>query len=198
MASPRHPHKGFTLVELVITIAVMLVLLMVAVPSFIALRQRATLQSTGEKVLGVWNQARLEAAKRNSLVKVGYHTDADGTCFGAAVTTDVNDSTPCDCTPTAPGTCDVAVFPAMQSEWRGVAVNGVPTLGVNTGVAVIEPKRTALTDTADAGAISFNGPPGTYNYRLNFLVDQMGRAVLCESTAAEAKMPAYTQTQCGP
>ena len=196
MASTRHPHRGFTLVELLITIAVTLVLLMIAVPSFIALRQRATLQSVGEQVFGVWQQARLEAAKRNSMVKVGFYQNGGNYCIGATTTTDPADATACDCTTS--GACNVASFPPTQADWRGVTVNGTPTLGVNTGVAVIDPKRTGLTETGDAGAISFNGPTGQYSYRLNFLVDGMGRGVLCESNAATHKMPAYIDTRCAP
>jgi prepilin-type N-terminal cleavage/methylation domain-containing protein len=195
MASPRHPHRGFTLVELLVTIAVTLVLLMIAVPSFIALRQRATLQGVGEQVFGVWQQARLEAAKRNSLVKFGYAEDSGHYCVGAATTTDPNDTTPCDCTTF--GACNVAAFPGEDQDWHQVMVIGT-LLGQNTGVVVIDPKRTMLTDPADAGTFTMLGPPGQYSYRLNFLVDGMGRAVLCESTTATHKMPAYINTRCAP
>lgn len=195
MTSPRFQNRGFTLVELVVTLAVMAVLLGLAVPSFIALRQRSTLAGTGEQVLGFWNQARLEAAKRNQMVKVGVFEDSGEFCLGADVTTDKDDDVPCDC---LAGACDVAAFPADQSDWHGVTLAGTPTLGEDTGVVVIDPKRTLLTDPDDDGAVSFNGPPGQYSYKLNFLVDRFGRGVLCESTTATHAMPAYTTRRCGP
>lgn len=188
--------RGFTLVEMMVTLAVIAILLMVAAPSFIALRQRATLTAAGEQVLGVWNQARLEAAKRNSMVKVGVYSSGATFCIGAATTTDPADSTACDCT--TANACDVAVFPAAQSEWRGVTLSGTPTLGGNTGVVVIEPKRTMLTESADSGALSLAGPSGQYSYKLNFLADQFGRGVLCESSSATHKMPAFTTRRCDP
>lgn len=196
MASQRHKLLGFTLVEMMVTLAVIAVLLMVATPSFIALRQRATLNAAGEQVLGLWNQARLEAAKRNQMVKVGVYVSGTNFCVGAATTTDATDSTACDCT--TAGACNVAAFPQSQKEWRAVSLSGTPTFGTNTGVAVIEPKRTSLTDSADAGAISLAGPPGRNAYKLNVRLDRFGRAALCESSSATHKMPAFTDRRCGP
>lgn len=191
--------QGFTLIELVVTLTVVLILLALAAPSFFALRQRASLNAAGEQVVGLWNQARLEAAKRNSLVKVGVMSSGADYCLGVATTTDLNDNTPCDCLDPAAITnvCDVAKFPADQGQWSRVTLFGTPTLG-DDGVVVIEPKRTSIVDSTDAGAISLNGPPGRNAYRLNFLVDRFGRAALCESTAATHRMPAYAEQRCGP
>jgi type IV fimbrial biogenesis protein FimT len=188
MARVRRKASGFTLIELMISLTVIAVLLMVAVPSFIALRQRQTLDATGERVLGLWQQARFEAAKRNQMVKFGFYSSGGNYCIGANTTADGADSTPCDCT--TAGSCNVLAFPGLQSDWRRVTVVGTPTLGASTGVVVIDPHRSALTDFGDAGAITFAGPPGTRAYRLNLLVDGLGRAALCESTGATDRMPA--------
>lgn len=199
MSSPRSLHSGFSLIELMVVLGVVAILTAAAAPSFIALRQRQTLSAVGEEVVGIWNTARLEAAKRNQMVKVGVYTSGGNYCIGAATTTDIADSTPCNCT--SAGACDVATFPrdpTSLKEWRGVTVEGTPTLGASTGVAVIEPRRTSLTQTGDAGAITFNAPTGPKSYRLNFLADRMGRAALCESNAATHKMPAYLNRRCAP
>lgn len=199
MSSPRSRQAGFSLIEMMVVLGVIAILTAAAAPSFIALRQRQTLAGVGEEVLGVWQTARMEAAKRNSMVKVGYYANSGNICIGAATTTDPADATPCDCT--TAGSCNVATFPrdnASQKEWRGITVNGTPTLGANTGVAVLEPRRVSLTETGDVGAISLNGPTGSKSYRLNFLVDRMGRGVLCESTGATDRMPAYATRRCSP
>jgi prepilin-type N-terminal cleavage/methylation domain-containing protein len=188
---------GFTLVELMVALAVMTVLLMVAVPSFVALRQRSTLNASGEQVLGLWNQARLEAAKRNQMVKFGVlsYNSGNSFCIGAGTTIFFNDTTPCDCSTNA---CDVLNYPENQKEWHSVTLAGTPTLGAGNGVIVIEPRRVSPTDPDNAGAITFNGPPGRYAYKLNFHIDRFGRGVLCESNAAAQKMPAYTTRRCDP
>ena len=195
MKSVRRRVLGFTMVELMITLTVVLVISLLAVPSFISFRQRSALRGAAEQAQGFWNQARLEAAKRNSLVKVGVFVDGDTFCLGAAQTTDTADDEPCDCTSDE---CDVAVFPTDQAEWRGVTLNGSPTLGSDSGVAVIESRRTALTDPAMAGAISFAAPEGSNDYRLNLLVDRQGRATLCQSNNAVDKLSDYLSRNCDP
>jgi type IV fimbrial biogenesis protein FimT len=200
MARGMRRSSGFTLVEMMISIAVVIILLMIAVPSFIAARERATLGAAGEQVLGLWNQARFESAKRNGLVKFGVNINGSAFCIGVATTTTASDSTPCDCFNPAANTnqCNVAIFPSSQADWKGVTVVGTPTLGANTAVAVVEPRRTGLSEAGDAGAITFLGPGDDHDYRLNLRVDQMGRAVLCQSSAAGDTLPAYTERRCSP
>lgn len=191
MVAASRNTSGFTVIELMVTVAVMLVLLMIAVPSFEGLRLRSAIRGAGEQTLSFWNQARLESAKRNQLVKVGVVETGGEFCLGAATTATDDDlyDEPCDCfmTDVTDDTyCNVARFPGdgNQSEWKGVTLSGTaPTLGSDVdGLAVIEPKRTALMDPDAAGTISLVGPPGHFSYKLNLHVDRFGRAMLCEST----------------
>lgn len=199
MTSTPFRPLGFTLIELMVTLAVIVVLSMLALPSFRSFQQRSALRGTSEEVLGFWNQARFEAAKRNELVKVGVERGSTGFCMGAATTQDPADNVPCSC---LTGTdCNVAVFPKSQDEWRQVTfreVTGTPTLGSGSGVAVIEPKRGALAASDQAGVLSFQGPPGGNLYRVNLNVDAFGRGILCESTSASATMSDYSTRRCAP
>jgi type IV fimbrial biogenesis protein FimT len=198
-------HEGFTLIELMTAVAVMLVLMLIAQPSFESLRQRAAMRGAGEHLVSFWNQARLEAAKRNSLVKVSVVSGSGGVfCMGAATTTNPADTTPCDCTAAAPTSdvCDIARFPDSQSDWNRVTLTGV-TLGGGTTLAniepvVIEPKRTSLVVPADDGSVTLSGPTGRFNYKVNLLVDRFGRAQLCESTSATDHMSDFANRQCAP
>lgn len=201
--------RGFTLIELMVTLAVLVIVAMLAIPSFQAVRQRAALRGAADEVLSFWNQARLEAAKRNSMVKVGlnYDSTSNAYCLGARVTTDPADTSPCDCTVAAPAdattTCDVARFPDSQSEWGNVTLSGV-TLGSTATLttlkpAVIESKRTSLTDPAMAGTVDLIGPVlGNKVYRLRLSVDRFGRGALCEPTSAVAKLSDYANQRCSP
>jgi len=195
MPARGRQSSGFTMIELMVTLTVIFVLALLAVPSMISFRQRSALRGAGEQALGFWNQARFEAAKRNAMVKVGVYSNAGAYCLGAAVTTDPADNTPCHCD--TAGACDVAVFPGEQGQWSGVTLAST-TLGSSSGVAVIEPKRTQLTDSGQAGVISFLGPPGRLSYRLNLHIDELGRGVLCESSSAGAQMSDYANRRCAP
>lgn len=191
--------SGFTLIELVITLTIVFIITLLALPSFSSFLQRSALRGAAEQSLSFWNQARFEAAKRNQMVKVGVVTNSTGFCLGAATTTNAADNAPCDCFSTA---CNVAVFPQNQSEWKGVTyytASGVtPTLGGGNAVAVIEPKQAGLATPAQAGLISFAGPPGTNSYRVHLMVNELGKAVLCESSTATHKMSDYANRRCAP
>lgn len=196
-------RRGFTVIELMVAVAVLLVLAMIAQPSLQATRQRAALRGTSDQVLGFWNQARLEAAKRNQLVKVGVVEASSGAqfCLGAAETTlgDANINVPCDCM--TAGACDVATFPGDQGELNGVTLSAVTLGGVawpsgTIGTAVIEPKRTALLDATKAGTVTLLGPSGNRAYQLRLSIDGVGRGVLCEPNAAVDKLSDYNGQRC--
>lgn len=186
-----------------ITVAVATILAMAALPSFAGLQQRSAIRGAAEQTLSFWDAARFEAVKRNRLVKVGVRTGLDGAfCLGAATTTDEADETPCDCTTAEPGVnaCDVARYPADQREWNRVTLLGA-TLGGSTGLedlkpVVIEPGRTNLTEPGDAGTISLTAPPGQFSYTINLHVDQLGRALLCESDLSTGQLPDYNGRRC--
>lgn len=56
--------RGFTLVELMVTVAIASILLLIAVPSFTSFRRNAELTSVSNKVIASINAARGEAMKR--------------------------------------------------------------------------------------------------------------------------------------
>lgn len=201
MKSSSRRIFGFTLIELMTTLAVMLVVMLLALPSFLSFRQRASLRGASEEVLSLWNDARFEAAKRNSNVKFGFVTAGTEFCVGAATTTDPADTTPCDCTEAAPVSevCDIGRFPADQGEWNGVTLDAGSDLGNGNDVVVLDLKQLRLTDPATAGAISLNDPTGGEDYRVNVHIDQFGRGILCGSSAADVEdMSEYINRQCAP
>jgi Tfp pilus assembly protein FimT len=193
-----------------VTVAVVVILMLLAIPSFRQFQQRAALRGAAEQTVQFFNQARMEAAKRNKMVKFGVRQSGTDFCLGvaeltAAEITTINAGTAittmCDCSTNA---CDVANFPADQSEWKGATyrvVSGTtPTLGEGNAVVVIEPKRTSLmpTSPSQAGVVSFDGPPGPNSYRLNVRIDEFGRALVCESTSATHKISDYANRRCSP
>lgn len=197
MNSFKHKMPGFSLIELMVAIAVLAIILMIAVPSFNELRERSALRGASDQVISFWNEARFEALKRNKLIKVAMVNNGNGGyCIGAATTDERADNDACDCFSVSD--CDVARYPGSQSEWKGVRYFGDPAdFNSNEGVAVIDPKRAGLALPSQFGAWTMESSAGGPDYRLNVNIDRFGRALACEPEDASIdKMPQFTRRRC--
>ncbi len=70
--------RGFTLIELMVTISIAAILMMIAVPSFVAFQRNSELTSAANSLLAALNSARSEAMKRNVNVFI---VPADGSTW---------------------------------------------------------------------------------------------------------------------
>lgn len=83
--------KGFTLIELMVTIAVAAILMMVGVPSFVAFHRNSQLTSAANSFIAALNAARGEAMKRGRQAVVVPRADNDwATGWTVFVDTDNN------------------------------------------------------------------------------------------------------------
>lgn len=84
-------EKGFTLIELMVTIAVAAILMMVGVPSFVAFHRNSQLTSAANSFIAALNAARGEAMKRGRQAVVVPRADNDwATGWTVFVDTDNN------------------------------------------------------------------------------------------------------------
>lgn len=191
----RNRASGFTLVEMMVTLAVLAILTVVAIPSFIDFRERAAVRGAADQFVSFWADARLEALKRNRAIAVNLETDATGKmCIGASTA-----AAGCDCF--SAYACDVGQYPDAQTALAGVTPVGLPTLGPDDtdtiGLASIDPKRGYLTDDADVGGITIQSP-GSAKFRLRFYVDRWAHAYLCAPTDSPQILSDYSSRTCAP
>jgi prepilin-type N-terminal cleavage/methylation domain-containing protein len=95
-------HKGFTVIELMVVIAVIAIITSYALPSYRTLIEKRQVTSGAEQLGGFLSAVQIEAVKRSENITVSY--DADEWCVGIAVGTDA-----CDCTDTDPATADCTI-----------------------------------------------------------------------------------------
>ena len=194
--------RGFTLIELMVTLAVLAIILTMAIPSFNEFRQRSALRGASDQFISFWANSRMEALKNNSLVKVSMSTSGNNFCLGAATTIDPADTAKCDCFETVTTDtdyCAIGRYPADQAEWKRIRFldDSDLTIGASdNGVVIIDPKRGGLSNTGMAGYWQIASPTGGVDYRLRVNVDLFGRAVACEPASSPSKMPQFSGRRC--
>lgn len=188
----KQNKRGFTLIELMVTLSVLALILVMAIPSFNEFRQRSALRGAADQVLSFWANAKFEAVKQNVPIKVGLiRTDDTNFWLCAAVASSNADTTPI----TAVTDCTVGTYPGSIPEWKRIIAPA--SVGKNgSDFIVIDPKRGSLGNSGQAGFWELRTPAGGVDYRLDINVDLFGRAVACEPSSSPSKMPQYTNRRC--
>lgn len=83
---------GFTLIELMVTLAIAAILLMVAAPSMVAFKRNSELTSLSNTLLSAVNAARSEALKRNMAAYITPADKGDSWAVGWVVFVDKNNN----------------------------------------------------------------------------------------------------------
>jgi type IV fimbrial biogenesis protein FimT len=182
---------GFTLVELMITVVILLILLLVAVPSFQDYIQKARVRGAADQVTNLLAKARQAAVMSNMPVSVLAVGSADEWCLGARQPAEpgpwaLRPSTAATCAcDSAPSTC------VVESEQLVVA---------SSALASGSPPSVAVTGfnfsyTPKLGAVSLNGAPGkafmspaqsslrisspNNRYSVDLVVTPLGQSYVC-------------------
>lgn len=134
---------GFTLVELMITIAVLAVVMAIAVPSFQAVINRNRLVSASNEVVAALQLARMEAIRRNSRVELCPSTDGTS-CSGSAWSRMI-----------VRVASDGTVVRDIRVTGRGIVLNGSSNTTSNNRIAFVPSGMARVGNgTASTGAIS--------------------------------------------
>ena len=174
-------QRGFTLIELVVTLIVLAIIMAIAAPSVADLRDRQALRGTADSLMTAVGLARQEAIKRNALVRVDFQPLGNGVCVGAAVVATDDATTGCDCSAAA---CALAAFPVSPtdvSDLRNIRLSVDPAFGDDGGF-VIDPRTGILANLSDTGSLTLESVRG---YVLRIDVGATGRVSSCVPSGAE-------------
>lgn len=174
--------RGFTLIELMITLAVLTILLLLATPSFTDFIQRYRLRGAADDVASVIASARAESLMRNRNVSVVFTGSGSSWCVGAAAAPEpttlgdpVNSNGSCTCA----NDCKLSdrVVESRSADYKGVTVATVPT-------TINFQRATGAVGDFETRTAAFKSPNGKYT--LNVAVSPMGRGRLCVPTGSPA------------
>jgi len=154
----KKKEQGFTLVELMVTIAIVGIIASMAVPSFSKMLERNRIKEAGQSLKADLLFARTEALKRSQAVAVSRITGDNGAwCYG--LTTNAS----CDCSAT-PSTCEIKTVPGSsfsQTNIKSVFV-------ANT-----------IFDSRRGTSANANTCFSTTNYTLKVKTSNVGRSLIC-------------------
>lgn len=176
------PGAGFTLVEMMVAVAVAAILIAVAVPSFTGIAERNRLRNAAEKLRSDVKLARSESLRRNRTVVMSFARSSGGAiwCYGMRL------ETACDCVAgTGASACELdpgVTTVVSQDSYRGVSLPALPYASTApvAGVLRLNPARPAL----DNGRAAFVSSAGK---EARVMIANQGRVRLC-SPAGSAKL----------
>lgn len=171
--------RGFTVVELMITIAVIVVLAALAVPSFVDLFDRNRVRGAGDALISVISNARVEAIKNDLDVSVAMTGGGTAWCIGGHAASPPSGgnpagaAAPCVCTNPADATACL-----VGGQRTAIEVGAHPDVSVG-------PLPATFTFDSTLGAIvplgarqvTLTSPSGKYDLAVE--VNTLGQARLC-------------------
>jgi prepilin-type N-terminal cleavage/methylation domain-containing protein len=103
-SSPRPaPRRGLTLIELIITLAIGLILLAIAVPQMSAMIARQRVVALAKELKNNVSFARTSTLESNISQRLGFESNADLTCY--VIYPDYGSTGKCNCTITSGAMC---------------------------------------------------------------------------------------------
>lgn len=173
---------GFTLIELMVALAVLLILAVLATPGFSTYLEKSRVRGAADEVVGMLAQARQAGVKFDRGVRVAVKGAGTDWCLGAnqAVTPTAGDPVlgpaACDCK-TAPAACmvDGQQMVVMAAQHDGVTLTSPSSdmdfdgrLGIRSDASV-----------GDADASSFDLTSRSGRFVLTVEVSPLGQASVC-------------------
>ena len=157
--------RGFTLIEMVVTLAVLGILLAIAAPQYNTFFEKFRTKRAAETLAGSLYLAKSEAIKRNQVVSLVVTSSSGGATWCYGLTT----ANTCDCTTANACVLDTGVETAVSSaEYRGVSLT-TPASGTAFS---FQPLRGTVT----GNTVELHS---TNDYEVHTVVSGFGRVKTC-------------------
>lgn len=170
-------QRGFTIIELMITLMIALILAVMAASLFIDVRERTIARGAADSLVSAVAQAKLEAAKRNDFITMSVRGSGAAWCIGLQTGT-----TGCDC---LSATCNVTQV--NTSDLSGARLLAAADFGTTPATDFsIDPRLGMLQNLAGGGSIVVQSARDNWDYRVQFSVTPTAQTQLCIPTGANA------------
>jgi type IV fimbrial biogenesis protein FimT len=183
MRTSERKQHGVTLVELMVTLGVLAILLIVAVPSFVDYFDRSAVRGAADGVISLISDARAEAVKNDLDVNIAMAGTGPAWCMGANAATAPSAGAPaagatfCDCSDTAQCFVSGQRFVIAGDAYPGVQVGGLMA-------AMTFDRRLGAVSPLAAHSVTLTSPRGKYDLAVE--VNPLGQARLCVPAAKPA------------
>ncbi|BAW80191.1 fimbrial protein pilin [Candidatus Nitrosoglobus terrae] len=157
---------GFTLIEMMVTVAIAAILLAVAIPSFTQMMDKKRLEGAAESLYADLQLAQSEAIKANKTIKISFYTNSTVWCYGLT-----DNTAGCNCQ--ALNSCMIGGIQRTVSsdEFQNITISSsLPTFSFSP------PRGTANTSKIEFQSAS--------NQTLQVKVSGFGRVKLCSPAGA--------------
>ena len=167
-------QRGFTLIELMIAVAIAAILVSLAAPSFTTFFAKKRVEGLVAELVTDLQFARSEAVQRNTFVQVTLGTD----CYviHALATTAVGASSSTSCTQTA-GTASTVGSGETELKTVKIAAGSPVSFSPNSGTIVLDPVRGMAVISNGANTITATSSVGSWDLRAN--ITAIGRVKTC-------------------
>ena len=200
-------RRGFTLIEVLVTVAIVAVVALIAAPSMKDFIQMQRLKSVSSELMTNLQYSRSEAVSRGQVVGVRFGSDSSMTCYviatrltGGCINSRAADT--CDCTLGPGAACSSAATSALWAELKTVVVS--KSLGVLAEPSDVSAVPMSFDPTS--GGLMYTRcnrvgtPPSDYRVdakrdvaaagRLHTAVSPTGRPTVCSCGGTVAGYPA--------
>jgi len=179
-------QTGFTIVELLITLVVVVLLLSLAAPSFSSLVQKRRITSISEQLASFLVIAQSESVKRNQQLTVTFDSNnATDWCIGMALGNAL-----CDCANAAAANyCEIdnVAKTIVSTSVRNVQLSGIADNlnqpNASSAAFTYDPVRGLMVNPADSGSFTFLTDNGKFSLQVE--VSGTGRVDVCNPDSSK-------------